>query len=248
MLKTMKHQFQWLNYILCLWLLSAATTTMAQNTEPQPLKLPQTAQIWTSASAKFDINDKMRFVLSTQLRADNKLQYPLDRLFIEPSLRYDLPKGFEWRGGYRYGQRWGQKTQHRFWTSVFYKPNLGKHWDIKLNSLLQTDLVAQKNTSYDWRPQIDIAYKTSKKAKIIPEIGAELFYTFNYQYHTITRYRLSAGCGYNLNKSHSLSIKYIYQRYVNIGKPQANHILSIGYDVNIDLQPKKKAEKTPSGT
>lgn len=226
------------------WCMTICVTSQLFAQAPEPLEIPQTAQLWAGITAKFDLTQKLRFALSTQMRADDDQQYPIDRLFIEPSLRYDLPQHLELRGGYRYGQRWGRNAQHRFWGSLSYSPDLGKHWQLKLSTILQTDVIAQQPIENTFRPQIDLAYRTHKKAKWIPELGLDVFYLFNYRYHTIERYRINAGFSYRLYKNGDLSLKYTQQRYINIGKPQLDHIINIGYDVTIK-QAKKKQPKAP---
>ena len=174
---------------------------------------------------------------------DNDQRYTIDRLFTELALRYDLPKGFALRSGYRYGQRWGRNAQHRIWGNVSYTPDLGKHWELKLTAQLQTDFVAQRPLEPNFRPQLDLAYRARKKAKLIPELNADLFYRFDYRYQTIERFRISAGFVYRLHKNGDISLKYTQQHMVNIGIPQTDHILNIAYDIGIEPPKRKKVSE-----
>lgn len=228
-------------YCLFFCLLCNFAPLLAQTTTPSPLSLPQTRQLWLGSSVKFELSKKINFVLDVQERSDDNWQYLIDRLFIEPSLRYSLSDNIEFRAGYRYGFRAGNKAQNRFWGTISYSPNLGDNWNVKIGSILQTDYIdAATALNNNWRPQLSISYQVRKKSKLIPEIGGEFFYTFNNKYHTITRYRLYGGLKYELNKQQKLSLKYIYQRSINVGTPELDQILSISYDISVNKSKKKK--------
>lgn len=222
-------------YLLCCMV---SVNLLGQTTEA--LSIPTAAQAWLSTTFKIDLAQRWRLALSAQARSDNDQRHLADRLFLETILRYDLPKGFVLRAGYRYGQRPERNPQHRFWSNASYTPDLGKHWILKLTAQWQTDIVAQRPNQSALRPQIDLAYRHRKKSKLVPEINFDLFYRLDYRYQTVERYRIGGGLSYPIHKRGDLSVKYMWQRSLNIDIPQIDHIISVGYD--LDIGPKLKKE------
>ncbi len=60
-------------------------------------------------------------------------------------------------------------------------------------------------------------------------LGAELFYSLQYDFKDFSRYRVGFGAIYNQKFNKRLKLAYLFQQDINTSKPRLTHIINIDY-------------------
>lgn len=219
---------------LFLFLAIALTLTISAQLRaqpPEPLPLPSTTSWRMSVAIETKIAKKLKTQLTLQTRIDNEIQQYIDAVLGEWSLQYEPLKQLDLSAGLRYKMRTDKTDRIRQFASIGYTYRI-KPFNLKLRTRYQTDFsTKQKAPEHTWRNRL-LAEYTRKKIDWTAYSGAELFYSFNNEQSTISRYRLIAGASYKINKHHTLNAEYAYQRDVNVGIPQLTHIVSTQYNID----------------
>lgn len=222
----------------CCSICGSQQTISAQNIEPLPL--PTRVELRTGVSLRAGLGKKLQTTLSFQLRGDDNYEQTTDQFFGELGFSYEATKFMNLLGSYRYIYRFANTPKHRFFSGFSFNHRL-KPFDLSARFLLQTDLRPHKPERFTPRLQFSAQYDR-KKNPFKPRLAAEFFYRFDYKYHIFSRYRLIAELAYMPRKTpHILSLAYMYERNLNIGTPNVDHIANLSYRYDLgNLLPKKK--------
>ena len=233
-------------YIIC-------SITFSQKTNSEKVSLEKSstqiwAENWYSTSISFDLNDYWKFSFENQLRVKH-IDEKFDRNFIE----LDIQRLFKSEffniiigGSYRYllinddvGSSKSIENHKRFSYFIAQKIKIDRlsirariQYQSRKELLPEINLDLSDFSKY-WRFKAEFGYNI-KNWKLDPKISIEYFSrNKNHNWNQFNKYRIGLKTKCDLNKKHSIGLKYIIERQLREWNPELVHVFGIKYNYRI---------------
>lgn len=202
------------------------------------------ALLWTGLGVKLDVTKDVQISYETQTRF-NKNVSTLAQYYNELSLKYNLFKGFDLGGSYRFSQKrrsFNFVNGNRFCVDASYgkrsdlgiKASARARYQYSFNRIGVINDIIFPDTKSLFRIKGKLAYRNDDFKIIQPFLLAEWFTALRpqSQYGTTDAYRFSFGIDLDLPAKHELKLAYINEK--EFGSTQSNnHIYVIQYNYAI---------------
>lgn len=194
------------------------------------------AGLWISINAEKKVTRAFSISLSEELRMADNISSP-GTCFSEVGLNYRLNRNFRVSATYRFMLKERNdgtySNRHRIYFDLVYRERL-KPLTILLRTRFQSqyaDVYSSpegKYAQYYSRNKLTLKYEISSRLR--PYLSAELFTPLNAGSGCIIdNARYSGGSEYSLNRAHTIDLFYMIQHEYNVGDPETDHIIGIGY-------------------
>jgi hypothetical protein len=211
------------------------------------------AGLWTSFSLKGDINKKLSFGITPELRLNENISQ-VARAFVDYGAQYKLHKYLfataTWRGGQantgeyfetRRRLQLGLGTRHKTDLFAF---SFQSRWQLSSNpNRAETDI----DFTTTWRNKIAVKYTAVKKTDF--STSFELFHREGrVSTLELTDWRWTASVERKINKRNFIEIGYLIQKNIVESPQEIDYVVLLSYTVELDLKKKKKgnSEDKPS--
>lgn len=224
--------------------LCIAITSSAQETDNKDLAL------WNSIGIKYSPIKNLKLGVEQHLRVKEDISVT-DEYFTEVQAEYEIIKNLEIGGAVRFirendnvGRIQGFEKHFRYQFDLSYKLDLIKRFDIGFRLRYQNKRETGLDESIEIIPRETLRFKTSfdynfRKWPLDPEFAVELFNRKNDGASLIndaklSRYRLTFGTSYNLNKFGKFSVYYRFQENTRIDNDFQTKIIGLQYTYSIN--------------
>ncbi len=199
--------------------------------------------IWGGTAFTIPIVKKLELTLDGQARLEGNARY-ISSVLLNSSLGYKFHDVFKMTIGHRYSLRF-TGNRHRVYADLnfgYEVKAIRTTFKIRLRNQYHIYEDASQNPDFTLRPRFYIGYnpkgKTWKKFNFY--VLSEIFYVFEDGDNEIKKYRISGGFSYRLKKEITFNLRYIYQDGINVRRPVREHIVAIGFDVDLPRLGKRK--------
>lgn len=224
-------------------LLLSASVSFSQETDNKDLAM------WNSIGVSYSPLKKLKLGLEQHWRLKEDITVT-DEYFTEIQASYKIIKGLKFAAGVRFikendnvGKIQGYEDHFRYQFDLSYKIDVAKRFDMAFRLRYQNKRETGLDESIEVIPTETLRFKTSfeyniRKWPLDPEFAVELFNRkgdgafFIEQFNS--RYRLTWGTSYNLNKFGKLGIYFRYQENTRVDNDFQTKILGLKYSYSIN--------------
>lgn len=204
--------------------------------------------MWATLNASHDLNKRWSLGMESQFRLDDNFTM-YDASVIDIGASYKISKMLKTAATYRFGnsQRVYREfvNRHRFAFDFRIDEGFGE-WDLDLRFRYQAAFDASSVGEQNADLKDAMRYRLKADRKLISKtslaVSLELFQNTRWYQPMLTDWRFRSEVSRKIAKRQSVSLGYMVQRQMNTANPLMQHILLIGYSV--DLKFKKKKETT----
>ena len=204
-------------------------------------RLNQDLEYWNKLSLSYKLNKKISFKLNQNVRFKNNAS-TLKVVFTEAAVNYKLNKRWNVGLGYRIIFPNEDLQYNRFHVLGRYRIS-PKKWDFNYRIKLDNETEDFRLYTHNLRNRLTVGYNF-KKWKFDPQVSAEIFYNYQYDYQGFNKLRLLVGTEYDLNKKLNLELSGGFQRTFNVRCPKQTGIVSLTLNANVNKIMKKAKKKT----
>lgn len=188
-------------------------------------------ELWSGAEADFDIGKRFSIEPGIELRLNNNIG-GFKNLLLYTGVKYKISDFFRTSLYYRLKQK-SDTYQNEIYASFYVKYKI-KPLNLTYRIKYHKEMPIDDDQEDYLRNKIKISYNLSKT--VDPYIHSELYYRFNWDKgDRFIKYRLCLGVEIKIKKNQELTFFYMYQKDINIKKPDVSSILGLFYSFNFDL-------------
>ena len=201
-------------------------------------------QLWIGSQLTLDMDKKVEFQIAQQLRFD-QFGSSFNQSLVQVETQYRLFKFLELGAGirtigvkkklndFKRYYRWNIDASHQF-----------KLWNISFDNRLRYQrkkewFALEENPNFpiwDIRFRPSISYK-KKKWKIKPTLAVELFWHNEYaELDGFTKNRWYVNLKYKVDKSQSISLRFIHESETKIWDADVDYILMLKYQYKLKMR------------
>lgn len=200
-------------------------------------------ELWTGGALNLKVHERFSTDIEQVVKFNDTITH-FKSAFSELGAKFKLNRWLSLGANYRYIENPPRKNAQRFSADVFF--NLGKkgfplsfHYRVRIQHEVR---ISNKNTEDYLRNKFSLHYNFSKP--VDPYISFEPFFRLNGKNEIrVTRY--AVGLNWRIIENLHLVSFYMFQKDVNIKRPDKSHI--IGLMLSYDLRTyEKKPKPSPS--
>lgn len=196
--------------------------------------------VWTGASATYEM-DKLEFGFEAESRFVNNATW-CEKVFVSPSVGYDLFKQFNVDAGVRYSfvndyEYAFRENSTRVWA--------GGTYSLKLDQIRLSYRLRYQHTISEWYKYPEHKYSDVLRNKIGGKYvfqgspyrigaGAEVFTPLKVNTDLFSKYRLSGFLEYFITSKLKSKVSLLVQKELFVANPEEDYILAIGLNYKIN--------------
>lgn len=162
-------------------------------------------------------------------------QVPFDRWDYRLGIRSATTAAFQWEfyknfrfvSGYVFNIRPGNNTHRLFMDVVYNRRFMDKKLGFNSRLRLLNEAGRNKKNKFVVETFATIGSQVRWRTRLSPFVGGDLVYDFDEK--KFNRFRYNAGVDYELTEKQQLSLALNFQRRINVAKPDASFVVSLGY-------------------
>ena len=209
--------------ILCICMLCG-------NLVAQDYVRPNDGELWFSAQLNKEITDKVSVSLKEAIRFDGDVS-ALKVVFTQASAKYRIIKPWSVSVGYRFSTTENYEQRHRLILSSQVKQKI-KRFSLSWRLRYEKESETRKPIENRLRNRFKLAYNP-KNSDFGYYASFETFYSYDYRYADISRFRYTLGLEYEINKKTDVNLSGIFQHDTNIARPKEDTILRLGLSYDL---------------
>ncbi len=204
--------------------------------------------LWATFGTKYEVNKRFDIDVEGQFRLDENFQM-YDASLYDAGCSYKINKHFKTGVTYRFGHSQGNpgffETKHRLALDLRADDGFGE-WDLDFRVRYQAGVSRIRTTEGNADLKDAIRYRLKADRKLISKtdlsLSGELFQNTTLSMSELTDWRFRVELSRKIRKRHQATIGYMVQREMNASNPLTQHVLNIGY--SIELKFKKKNDQS----